>query len=211
MQAIIVVILVALLGAGAYVLTGGDSNTETNQPADQTVTESTPETEAAMEEKMEEKMTDEESAEGGAMMEKEDEEVMMEKKEEGTETEQNEEAAGEENQASESSEEQTQASGPGNYADYSAEAVANANGKVALFFHANWCPSCRTLDADIKSSLSDIPSDVTILKVDYDEAQDLKTKHGVRSQHTIVVVDQAGNTVSSFSGGNTLEAVLAKI
>ena len=57
----------------------------------------------------------------------------------------------------------------GSYEVYDASKLAMAEkGKVVLFFKASWCPSCRTLDADIKASLGDIPAGVTILEVDYE-------------------------------------------
>lgn len=78
----------------------------------------------------------------------------------------------------------------GVYEVYSPERVATAgNNTVLLFFHADWCPTCRALDADINAHLSAIPEGVMILKVDYDKETALKQKYGVTVQHTIVEVD----------------------
>jgi thiol-disulfide isomerase/thioredoxin len=100
----------------------------------------------------------------------------------------------------------------GSYEVYDASKLAIAeNGKVVLFFKASWCPSCRTLDADIKASLADIPAGVTILEVDYDKHGELKQKYGVTMQHTLVQVDKNGNQINKWSGGATLEDVIKNI
>ncbi len=100
----------------------------------------------------------------------------------------------------------------GSYEVYSPEKLAMAQkGKVLLFFKASWCPTCRTLDADIKANMEDIPAGVTILEVDYDTYGELKQKYGVTMQHTLVQVDASGSLISKWSGGNTLAATVEKI
>jgi thiol-disulfide isomerase/thioredoxin len=87
-------------------------------------------------------------------------------------------------------------SSAGTYTAYSAEAVANTDGTKVLFFHAPWCPQCRALEASINDS--DIPSGVTIFKVDYDTNQELRQKYGVTIQTTLVTVDDQGNLVKKY-------------
>ncbi len=100
----------------------------------------------------------------------------------------------------------------GAYLPYEASKLAMANdGDVVLFFRASWCPSCRTLDSDIKANLSAIPAGVTILDVDYDAATALKQKYGVTTQHTLVQVAADGSMITKWSGGSTLASVVAKI
>lgn len=101
----------------------------------------------------------------------------------------------------------------GTYQPYSSEKLALAeNGRVLLFFHADWCPSCRALESDIEANLSDIPADVHILHVDYDTATELKQQYGIVRQHTLVHVDASGNEVKTLTGlTNTLEQVVAQI
>jgi len=98
------------------------------------------------------------------------------------------------------------------YDDYS-EAILNelSNTEIVLFFMADWCPSCRALDNDISDNLSEIPEDVVILKVNYDTENELKKKYGVTTQHTLVQVDNEGNLIQKWSGGNRLESVLTKL
>lgn len=100
----------------------------------------------------------------------------------------------------------------GAYAPYDASKLAMANdGDVVLFFKASWCPSCRTVDADIKANAGKIPASLTLLEVDYDSAAALKTKYGVTSQHTFVQVDQNGTLIKKWSGGATLASVVAQV
>ena len=93
----------------------------------------------------------------------------------------------------------------GIYEPYSADNFAKAStGKIVLFFHAGWCPECRALDADIIKRSKEIPADLTILKVDYDTATDLKQKYGVTYQNTFVQVDTHGTLIQKWSGASTL-------
>ena len=99
-----------------------------------------------------------------------------------------------------------------NYLDYSESFLTRANeGKVVLFFKANWCPTCNALDKDVLKNLNKIPEDVTILKVDYDVASDLKKKYEVVTQHTMVQVDAQGNEITKWVGGNTLGTILERV
>jgi len=100
----------------------------------------------------------------------------------------------------------------GIYEDYSPEKLALANsGKVVLFFHAPWCPTCRSLNKNISKNLSSIPPNIAILKTDYDNETALKQKYGVTYQHTLVQVDADGNIIAKWSGSPTLGAVLGAI
>ena len=100
----------------------------------------------------------------------------------------------------------------GSYESYSAEKIAKAaTGDVVLFFRASWCPTCRAVDADIRANLKNIPSDLTILDVDYDNSTSLKQKYGVTYQHTFVQVDAQGTLIKKWSGSPTLSALVAEV
>lgn len=96
------------------------------------------------------------------------------------------------------------------YTTYSAESVdsALASGKkVALFFHAAWCPSCKALDKTL--SAETVPSDVVVFKVDYDSSTELKKKYGVTGQHTIVTLDASKNKVKLERGAQDIADITA--
>jgi len=84
----------------------------------------------------------------------------------------------------------------GAYVDYREGIISETAGTKLLFFHAPWCPQCRALEADIKET--GVPSGVTIIKVDYDSNQALRSQYGVTLQTTIVKVDDDGNLVQKF-------------
>jgi len=101
----------------------------------------------------------------------------------------------------------------GSYEVYEASkiAMASATHDVVLFFRASWCPMCRALNADITAHLKDIPANLTILDVDYDNSVDLKKKYGVTYQHTLVQVDAQGNLIKKWSGSPTLSSLVSEV
>lgn len=98
----------------------------------------------------------------------------------------------------------------GRYTDYSASLVAASGySETILFFHAAWCPECRAFEQAIKAE--SIPDGVQILKVDYDNSDDLRQKYGVTIQSTFVKVNTSGDRVTTWVGygrDKSLSAVL---
>ncbi len=161
--------------------------------------------------------------EEAAMMEKKamEDKVMMEKdammKQEGTMMDKTDDAMMKKDEAMKADdsmmkkEDSAMMQKSGTYATYSANSLAMAQkGKTVLFFHAGWCPTCRTADADIKNNATTIPAGATILKVDFDKEVALKQNYGVTSQHTFVEIDANGGLVEKWSGGN-LAGIIAKL
>jgi len=102
------------------------------------------------------------------------------------------------------------------YVAYSEEALAKATadgGRAVLFFAAlDWCPSCKAADKDLQANLDQIPSDVTVLRVDYDRDTANKEKYNIIVQDTFVQVDENGTEVTQWnSGGQGVSALLASI
>lgn len=156
---------------------------------------------------MEQKAMEEKALMEKAAMEKE---AMMQK--DGGAIEQKEGAAMEKKDGA-AMEKTDAAMSKGSYEVYSPEKLswAKDGGKVVLFFKASWCPTCKALDANIKSQLSAIPAGVTILELDYDKSTELKQKYGVTMQHTLVQVDADGKLIGKWSGGNTLSTIIEKL
>jgi thiol-disulfide isomerase/thioredoxin len=94
-----------------------------------------------------------------------------------------------------------------NYDQASVKSALAAGQKVVLFFAANWCPSCRALDAAITADLASIPPDSLIVKVDYDTSDAMKKKYGVTSQHTTVMIDADMNFISKKLGARNIGEV----
>ena len=93
------------------------------------------------------------------------------------------------------------------FADYEANKAAYDSTDVVLFFNAAWCSTCKVARDNIESDLSAIPSDLTIVLVDFDSAQDLRKKYGVTVQHTFVQVDPAGNELAKWASSLTAEEI----
>lgn len=91
------------------------------------------------------------------------------------------------------------------YLEYSQAAleIAQSQGVVVLYFWAPWCSSCSTLDLDIQKNPDLIPKGVTVLRIDYDHAGDLRQKYQVVTQHTFVQIDRQGNALATWVGGDT--------
>lgn len=105
----------------------------------------------------------------------------------------------------------------GSYVPY-AEGVLepHASARRVLFFYASWCPTCKPVDAELTKRVAEIPADVAIIRVNYndpdtDEAEkDLAKKYGVTYQHTYVEIDSNGDKVQSWNGGS-LDMILEKL
>ncbi|MEK7595009.1 MAG: thioredoxin domain-containing protein [Patescibacteria group bacterium] len=94
----------------------------------------------------------------------------------------------------------------GRYIDYSRENLDTAKGfKRVYFFHAKWCPSCKTANSEFMEKASLIPQDVVLLKIDYDSETDLKAKYAITYQHTFVYVDEGGKEIKKWNGGGIKE------
>lgn len=100
----------------------------------------------------------------------------------------------------------------GLYTDYEPGLLSTAEtGKTVIFFKANWCTTCNALDKNINENLTSLPEDVTILKVDYDSATELKKKYGVTIQHTLIQVDENGDALKKWNGSIRLNQVLDQL
>ncbi len=79
----------------------------------------------------------------------------------------------------------------GTYVEYREGILGETTGQRVLFFHASWCPQCRSIEKGIRAE--GVPDGYTIIKVDYDSHQDLRRKYGVKIQTSFVKVDGSGN------------------
>jgi len=96
----------------------------------------------------------------------------------------------------------------GKYSPFSPEVLSGAaSTRRVLFFYADWCPTCKPADKSFSQSISKIPSDVTIIRVNYNDTdtdqaeKDLAKKYGITYQHTFVQIDAQGNEVAKWNGG----------
>ena len=64
--------------------------------------------------------------------------------------------------------------------------VVNNNKKVLVDVYATWCGPCKML-APIVNKVSEDVSDLTVVKIDIDENEDIAAKYGVEAIPTLLV------------------------
>lgn len=96
----------------------------------------------------------------------------------------------------------------GIYTDYTGPDSIPAEWDTVLFFHADRCPTCNQAQSVFQDWL---PEGVTILKVDYDEEEELKAKHQILTQTSYVYVAPDGEQIKRRVGGTTVEDVLEQL
>ena len=105
----------------------------------------------------------------------------------------------------------------GKYVPFSPELmVSSAMTRRVLFFYANWCPTCKPANESFTANVSQLPSDLTLIRVNFNDTdtdqaeKDLAKKYGVTYQHTFVQIDAQGNAVAKWNGGQMFE-LLSKL
>jgi thiol-disulfide isomerase/thioredoxin len=92
-------------------------------------------------------------------------------------------------------------------AEYEGSKDMYADSDVVLFFAADWCPTCQEATGNLEADPAAIPSDLAIVRVDYDTADELKQRYGITVQHTFVQVDAEGNELAKWNGSVTAEQI----
>ena len=92
-------------------------------------------------------------------------------------------------------------------AEYEGSKDMYANGDVVLFFAADWCSTCQEATENLEADPAAIPAGLAIVRVDYDNSDELKQKYGVTVQHTFVQVDADGNELAKWSGSVTADQI----
>ena len=103
------------------------------------------------------------------------------------------------------------------YLPYTQAVYNNSQGKrIVLYFYATWCPSCKVANAEFLASPENIPEDVIVLRINYNDPdtdaqeKELAAKYGITYQHTFVQIDEGGNEITKWNGGG-LTQLLAKL
>ena len=74
------------------------------------------------------------------------------------------------------------------------------NGKLVIDFYANWCGPCKMLGPVLEEVSKDY-DDVTFIKVNVDESEDLAVEYGIMSIPAVFMLKD-GEVVNSFLGFN---------
>jgi thiol-disulfide isomerase/thioredoxin len=93
------------------------------------------------------------------------------------------------------------------FADYEGSKDTYAGNDVVLFFNASWCSTCKEARENLEADPSAIPAGLTIVKVDFDDSDELRQKYGVTVQHTFVQIDSDGNELAKWNGSVTADEI----
>ena len=100
------------------------------------------------------------------------------------------------------------------YISYETYAAAPDNysaSNVVLFYNAYWCSTCKAARDGFEAGLSEMPEDLTIVLVDFDENTEMRKKHDVIVQHTFIQIDSAGKELQRWYGSTTVAELAEKI
>ena len=97
------------------------------------------------------------------------------------------------------------------YLPYTPTALAQASGNIILFFYASWSPSSIATDKDISLNKEKITKDLTILRVNFDDAEAMKQQYNITDQQTFVQVTNTGELIKKWRAANTLEDIIQQI
>jgi thiol-disulfide isomerase/thioredoxin len=86
-----------------------------------------------------------------------------------------------------------------------------SDSKVVLFFNAVWCSTCQQARENIEASLGEIPQDLAIVVVDFDDSIELRKKYGVTVQHTFIEIDSSGEPLGKWSGSVTVDQIVEQL
>jgi thiol-disulfide isomerase/thioredoxin len=86
-----------------------------------------------------------------------------------------------------------------------------SDSKVVLFFNAVWCSTCLQARENIEASLGEIPENLAIVVVDFDDSIELRKKYGVTVQHTFIEIDSSGEPLGKWSGSVTVDQIVEQL
>lgn len=82
-----------------------------------------------------------------------------------------------------------------------------------LFFYASWCTTCRPVNAEFLKETNKIPDDVVVFRVNYRDSdtdeieKSLAEKYNITYQHTFVQINQQGDVIKKWNGGNLADLI----
>jgi len=82
--------------------------------------------------------------------------------------------------------------------------------RVVYFFAADWCELCQGDLHLFRTRTGEIPADVTLVLVDFDNADELRLKYGIPLQDVFLQIDAEGRKKTLWVGGG-LKSLQTKI
>ena len=87
--------------------------------------------------------------------------------------------------------------------------VLQAQGRVLVDFWASWCGPCMKIGPEVEALAEELP-ELTVCKVNVDEATELAIRYGVTSIPTLLLFEN-GQPVRQIVGFHTKEQLLKKL
>ena len=87
--------------------------------------------------------------------------------------------------------------------------VLQAKGRVLVDFWASWCGPCMKIGPEVEALAEELP-DLTVCKVNVDEATELAIRYGVTSIPTLLLFEN-GQPVNQIVGFYTKDQLLKKL
>lgn len=87
------------------------------------------------------------------------------------------------------------------YQNFEQAKMIAAEAPTVLFFYASWCPTCRSAREQFNKRQNEFKN-INIILVDYDNSKDLQKMYGVTYQHTFVQIDENGESLIKWNGGD---------
>ena len=97
------------------------------------------------------------------------------------------------------------------YASFASQREKYVDSQVVLFFNATWCSTCQEARENFEASLKEIPENLVIVVVDFDNSIDLRKEYGVTVQHTFVQIDKTGGAIGKWSGSVTVAQIVENL
>ena len=95
------------------------------------------------------------------------------------------------------------------YMEYSEESMKNFQRNIVLFFHTNWCSTCKWFEKSVLNTT--VPDDLLILKVDFDKELALRNKYSVLTQSSFVQVDNEWRFIARWIGSRNLDDIISEV
>ncbi len=87
------------------------------------------------------------------------------------------------------------------YQNFEQAKMIASEAQTVLFFYASWCPTCRKAREEFISRQNEFKK-INLILVDYDNSSDLQKKYGVTYQHTFVQINENGEALAKWNGGD---------
>ncbi len=102
---------------------------------------------------------------------------------------------------------------PGYFKDYDSSYIEEINQKdrIIIFFSSSNCASCLRVENSIINGQQNIPSDLHILKADFNRNFELRELYNVKIPHTFVQITTDMSLIQKWTHSPTLTSILSRL